>query len=192
MKLQAALGLFLCAATASAQVYKWVDAKGVTHYGDTPPAAGKVERKSFSGAAPAADLPPALIDAMKARPVTLYTTSPCDACDLGRAMLQARGIPHAEKTVNSAADQVALRQAGSVGQLPLLLLGPSKYIGFEADAWTAALTGAGYPTRRMLPPGYQNQPAAPAAPPPSNATSADQAAPPEKLPPVNAPPDFRF
>ena len=33
----AALALLLAANTAAAQVYKWVDADGVTHYGNMPP-----------------------------------------------------------------------------------------------------------------------------------------------------------
>ncbi|NNE61472.1 MAG: DUF4124 domain-containing protein, partial [Woeseia sp.] len=31
-----AVVLFLCAAAASAQVYKWTDADGVVHYSDQP------------------------------------------------------------------------------------------------------------------------------------------------------------
>lgn len=32
------LGMMLCCTAASAQVYKWKDASGVTHYGSQPPA----------------------------------------------------------------------------------------------------------------------------------------------------------
>ena len=51
--LKAGLFLLMCAGAASAQVYKWVDAKGLTHYSDMPPpsSAGKVQVKSFSSAA---------------------------------------------------------------------------------------------------------------------------------------------
>ncbi len=38
-----ALALLLAASTASAQVYKWVDADGVTHYTNLPPPAGAKE-----------------------------------------------------------------------------------------------------------------------------------------------------
>ena len=31
------LGFLLCAAPSSAQMYKWVDEKGVTHYSESPP-----------------------------------------------------------------------------------------------------------------------------------------------------------
>lgn len=55
----------LASAPATAQVYKWVDANGVTHYGEKPPATGKSSevrlRDSTGGsggaAAPAAGAP---------------------------------------------------------------------------------------------------------------------------------------
>eukprot|EP01036_Dinobryon_divergens_P014582 gene14582-19714_t len=47
----AGLALLACASTASAQMYKWKDAKGVTHYTDTPPPANAVPLKAFSTAA---------------------------------------------------------------------------------------------------------------------------------------------
>ncbi|MEC5162742.1 MULTISPECIES: glutaredoxin family protein [unclassified Janthinobacterium] len=160
--------LLACAGAADAQVYKWKDAKGVTHFSDTPPpaATAKVELKSFGGGAAAAALPFELAEAAKNHPVTLYTTEQCEACDQGRAMLRARGIPFAEKTVGSAADQAALKQAGGASQLPLLLVGRKKYTGFEQGAWDGALSAAAYPAQRMLPAGYRQAPATPAAPRP--------------------------
>ena len=188
--------LLLCAgaAAAGAQIYKWVDAKGVTHYSDAPPppSAGKVPLKVLPGGA-APGLPWELAQAVRNYPVTLYTGAHCDACDQGRALLQARGVPFDEKTVKSGADVAALKLAGSVGQVPLLLVGEGKYIGFDAAAWTTALAGAAYPLQPMLPSGYQNPAALPAAgaapvPPPDSGAGA---APAERRP-VNAPPGFKF
>ena len=39
-----ALGLLLCAAPSSAQMYKWVDDKGVTHYSESPPPGRKAQQ----------------------------------------------------------------------------------------------------------------------------------------------------
>jgi hypothetical protein len=39
-RLSFALALLLVAPLVSAQVYKWVDAKGTTHFSETPPSAG--------------------------------------------------------------------------------------------------------------------------------------------------------
>ncbi len=159
--------LLLCAATVQAQIYKWVDPKGVVQYTDTPPpkSASKVELKSFSGGGPALQLPFALAEAVKNHPVIFYTTAQCNACDDGRAMLQARGIPYTEKTVTSANDLAVLKQVGGNGQLPLLLVGRNQLIGYEASAWNAALDHAAYPAKRILPPSFRYAKGDAAAPP---------------------------
>lgn len=95
------LALSLCAGPAAAQMYKWVDGHGVTHYSDAPPPPGapantRVEIKSFASG-PQAELPPQLAEATRHRPVTLFSTSPCDICDQARAMLRARGVPYTER-----------------------------------------------------------------------------------------------
>ncbi|NRR34272.1 glutaredoxin family protein, partial [Oxalobacteraceae bacterium] len=186
--------------------YKWVDDKGVTHYGDAPPqnapAKTKVEVKSFDTGGGSVDLPFTLAEAVRNRPVTLYTTGQCESCDQARAMLMARGIPFREKTVNSNDDQAALKKAGSKGQLPLLLVGRTRQIGFEQGAWEVLLSDAGYPQQKMLPANYQYPPASPAAPPAQPAAdeqgkaaakaAADEEARRRRLPPLNAPPDFQF
>ena len=207
--LSVGLGWLVCAADAGAQVYKWTDANGVASFSDQPPPAGVrlVERKSpgSSGAA-RAELPYALAEAAKTHPVLLYTTTPCEACDQGRALLRQRGIPFAEKTVQSNADQKKLKDAGSNGQLPLLQVGSSRRIGFEASAWNAALTDAAYPLQGILPANWQHPAAVAAAPilpplpspppPPPHVVQQEPTTPTApvhrlKLP-SDAPPGFRF
>jgi len=200
--------LLLCGAAqvpAQAQVYKWVDQKGVTHYSDQPPppaSRARVEIKSFSGGSGNPELPPELVDAVRSRPVTLYTTGQCDGCDQGRALLLARGIPYREKTVNTVEDHAALKKAGSNGQLPLLLVGRTKQIGFEDGSWNVLLSDAGYPSDKILPSNYQNPAPEPAAPPPVPSPEAvaraaaqaaqEEAARNQRPPAVNAPPGFQF
>jgi glutaredoxin len=192
------LALLLCAAGAGAQMYKWTDAKGVVSFSDQPPPAGarKVERKSLD-AASKGELPYGLAQAAKTSPVVLYTTTACKACDQGRALLRQRGIPFAEKTVQSNEDQQKLKDAGSDGQLPLLLVGNSRRIGFEAGAWNAALTDAAYPLQRQLPAGWQSPDAVSAAPvvqPKPRVVRDDKPTPTPtpKKPSSDAPPGFQF
>lgn len=165
-RLKVAALLLLCAGAASAGMYKWKDAAGVTHFTDTPPppTAQNVETKSYNTGGPAPELPAELAAAVKANPVTLYTTKSCDGCDRGRDLLRARGIPFHEKTVTSAADQTALKQAGGGEQLPFLLVGSNKMAGFEKSAWDGALTSAAYPANAMLPKNFQQAAAVPAGP----------------------------
>ncbi|MDC8759004.1 glutaredoxin family protein [Janthinobacterium fluminis] len=190
--------LLACAGAASAQVYKWKDAKGVTHFSDTPPPAStaKVELKSY-GSQDTAALPFELAEAVRNHPVTLYTAEQCEACDLGRNLLRGRGIPYTEKTVGNAADQAALKQAGGAAQLPFLLLGRRKYTGFEQGAWDSALNAAAYPAQRMLPADYRQPPPTPAAPraDPAEAKAKADAAEQsrrEQPPAATPPPGFQF
>jgi glutaredoxin len=199
------LALLLGAAGAGAQMYKWTDARGVIHYSDQPPAGKdtKVETKAFGGGARQVELPYALAEAVRGNPVVLYTTAGCKACDAGRVLLKQRGIPFSEKTVKSSDDQQKLKEAGGDGQLPLLVIGSTTRIGFEAGAWHEALTSAAYPAQKILPANYQYPAAVPAAP--ARALAGDvvrdevrdqespaAARPKAPPPPGETPPGFRF
>lgn len=210
MKRAALLLMLLTASVAQAQMYKWKDDKGVTHFTDTPPPASakKAELKNYNTAGSGGvELPPELAEVVRARPVVLYTSGGCGGgCDRARTMLAARGIPYREKTVNTPEDFEVLKKAGSDGQVPFLLIGRSRQVGFEQGAWDAALTEAGYPTVKSLPPGYSNPSPTSAAPAKGpgpaelarakaeadRAAAAEEAARRERDTPNNAPPDFRF
>jgi glutaredoxin len=177
----AGLVLLLCAAGAQAQFYSWVDDKGVKHFSDQPPPpnAKAVAKKDMAAGSGQPSLPYELAEAVRNFPVTLYTSGGCAACDQGRSLLQARGIPFTEKTVSSDEDHAMLAQAGSQGQVPLLLVGRNKLIGFEAGQWNGALTDANYPATRRLPAGYQQakaETAAPRGPSPEERRAAAQRA----------------
>jgi glutaredoxin len=196
------LALLLCSAGASAQMFKWTDAKGVVHFSDQPPPPGserKVEQKAFGNSADRMQLPYALAEAARKSPVVLYTTPACAACDQGRAMLTQRGIPFAERTVVTNEDQAKLAEAGGAGRVPLLLVGGDKRIGFDAGSWNDALNDAAYPKKAVLPRDYQNPVAESAAPAPAAADRplardvAPEAQPrPKAPPPSDTPPGFRF
>jgi glutaredoxin len=195
--LMLALGAALCAAAADAQIYKWKDSRGVTHFSDLPPPPSVTASEMKTPAVTAGggpELPYQLAEAVKNYPVTLYTAPRCAPCDQGRALLQARGIPYTEKTIVSAADHAALNQAGGANQLPLLLVGRQTQVGFETGAWEAALTAAAYPAQRMLPPGYRPAPPQPAAPAANSEAAPGQDAPSrrENLPKINPNPGFQF
>lgn len=196
--------LLLCAASAHAQLYKWVGADGKVTYSDTPPpkTASRVETRSLTiGGASAADFPFELAEAIKNSPVTLYTSRNCIPCDDGRKLLSGRGVPFNEKTVNSNEDIAQFKQAGGDGQLPLLTIGRMRERGFEPGAWNSALSAAGYPETSKLPKTYRNPQAEAAAPAPKPATASQEGSDrtvsspgATELPPAigNAPPGFRF
>jgi len=160
------LALLMIAEAAAAQVYKWKDEHGATHYGDTPPPRVKSDLLDTGTPVPARApvLPYELARAVQAAPVVLYTTARCDGCDQGRALLRARGIPFSERTVNTGEDQQQLERAnGGKSELPLLLVGSRRIAGFQAAAWQDALSAAAYPRQKMLPPSYQFAAPVPAA-----------------------------
>lgn len=163
------LALLLCAGAASAQMYKWVDANGKTHFTDMPPPAtaktAKVKGDTGSASAPD-ELPYALTRAMRSNPVTLYTTPSCAGCDSGRSYLKSRGVPFSEKTVTTAADEEKYREAGGEGRFPFVLIGRSKLTGFQISAWDSTLAAATYPAKSVLPSSYRNPEAVAAAPQP--------------------------
>jgi hypothetical protein len=139
---------------ASAQMYRWVDKDGRTHYTQTPPPpdAKSVERKplgagSAGGAEKSyADLPYATQSAAKNYPVTLYTSPDCGMpCDQARAVLVRRAVPFREIRVQRSQDVESLKSAGGT-QVPHLVVGSLKQSGFLEDAYGALLDTAGYPS----------------------------------------------
>lgn len=173
------LALLLCAGGASAQVYKWVDANGKTHFTDKPPpASAKISQiKAGSGAAGGGvQLPYALATAVRNFPVTLYTTSPCAGCDQGRVLLKARGVPFTEKTVSTGEDEQKLKEITGSINLPVLVVGNAKTNGYQAGAWNSALNVALYPETNILPPTYRYPEAVSVAPKPVTVDAPDQEA----------------
>lgn len=165
--------LLLCAASAHAELYKWVDANGKVNYTDTPPPPNisKVEKKSLRGGGGADQaLPYELGEAVRNNPVTLYTNDKCPPCDDARRYLKNRGVPFSEKLVVSAEDQERMQLAGGEGQLPFFVVGRNRQTGFEPGGWGSLLTAAGYPESNTLPRGYQFAAAEPAAPKPQTAS----------------------
>lgn len=191
------IGLLVVAATTHAQVYRSVGPDGQVTFSDTPPAAqGAQAPKATSsrGAAPSgnAALPYELRQSAQRYPVTLYTTTACDACTSGRQLLTARGVPFTEKTVSSNADIAALQKLTGADSLPALTIGAQKLKGFSDAQWSQYLDAAGYPKQSQLPATWRSP--APTAltsdrPAPSaasaSAPNAAASAPPE--PSVNPP-----
>ena len=206
MKLAAflfSLAGLLASTGAQAELYKSIGPDGKVTYSDTPPASGTViDKKSLASSSDGSEgeLPYELAQAKKDSPVTLDTSDKCIPCDDGRKLLNNRGIPFSEKTVASNNDIARLKEISGDSQLPLLLIGRSKQSGFEAGAWNAALSVAGYPQNNQLPKTYRNGQTTAAAPTatPAKASAATAGAPNNAssgtpLPAAgNAPPGFRF
>ncbi len=194
------LAMLLCATSASAQMYRWVDASGKTHFTSSPPppTARSVNQRAVGQGATVA-LPYALAQAVRNAPVVLFTTEGCTGCDMGRNLLKKRGIPFTEKTISTGNDDAKLKEAGGNCQLPFITIGAKRLTGFESGIWDNALTAATYPVQTILPSNYVFAAPVPASPPPTQVAAV--APPPPRIveqprkPPEEqrtAPPGFQF
>jgi glutaredoxin len=152
-KLAIAVAAMLVAATAGAQMYRWVDKDGKVQYTDTPPpASAKSVQKRGTGPAPTDTgpaAPYAVQQAARNFPVLVYTSANCGkACADGKALLAARGVPYREISVGGdngiSAEEMKKATGGSDG-VPVMMVGKSATRGFESEAWHTALDSAGYP-----------------------------------------------
>lgn len=161
-------GLVLAAfsLTAGAQVYRSVGPDGRVTFSDQPaPAAAPVQARAGGAAAGgSAALPLALRQAMQRYPVTLYTASQCAPCVSGRQLLNSRGIPFSEKTVETGADVEALERLTGARDLPVLTVGTKLIKGFSDTDWHQYLDAAGYARTSQLPAGWQPPPVTALAP----------------------------
>ena len=105
-----AAALVLAATLAHAQVYTWKDAKGITHYSDSPPAKGQ-QYKSKEVDAPAPRTPPAA--STPAPPVTAPATTPADANPPDVAANEAAMRARAKANCETATSNLAALQAGA-------------------------------------------------------------------------------
>lgn len=155
--------LLLVGGPAGAQgvPYKVTGPDGRITYTDRPDAGARSVR-SVGAAATAApadggwldELPFGLRQVAQRYPVTLYTGPGCTPCDMGRQLLQRRGVPFREWTVPAGAGAELQRREGT-DSLPVLRVGREQLLGFEAGAWRQTLDAAGYPKSASLPSGWQ-------------------------------------
>src|SRR5688500_2316816 len=163
----------------AAQLYRWVDEKGNVEYRDTPPpsSAKKIEQRPMSGgAAPAAELPYSVQQAVKNFPVTLWVTDCGDSCTNARAHLARRGVPHQEK--DPVADFDNFRKTTGGTEVPVIFVGSTRLRGYLESDLDAALDAAGYPRTALVKP-----PAKPAAKP----AAAEKGAPAQPPPAASSP-----
>ena len=146
-----AILLGLASIAHSAQVYEWVDEKGVKQYTQQPPPPNvkNVQQKRLVTSVVETRGPSySMKQAMKNFPITLYVTECGDPCKAARAHLARRGIPFTEKNPEKADNRESFRKVTGGGmEIPLLLIGDLRTIkGYLESEWDDALDQAGYPS----------------------------------------------
>jgi glutaredoxin len=167
-RLAIAAAAVLVTASASAQMYRWVDKDGKVYYTDTPPPAAAKGVQKRGTAAPPTDAgsaaPYAVQQAAKNFPVVVYTAPNCgQLCADGKALLAARGVPYREIAMGDGFTAEDLKKATGGDTVPVMMVGRSATRGFETEMWHSALDAANYP-RGAPPLSAAAQKAAAAAP----------------------------
>ena len=173
-----ALATLLLSALPAHALFKVVGPDGRVTYSDrAPPGDTRAVQVNRDGstAANEATLPFALRQVMAKFPVTLYTASKCEACEMGRALLQRRGIPFAERTATTNEDKEVWEKVTGGQEAPVMKIGAQVMRGFNASAWEETLDVAGYSRQSQLPPNYKAAAAQPLVEP--KATKPPVAAP---------------
>jgi glutaredoxin len=153
------LGLSVCAAQGQ-PLYRIVGPDGRVTFSDIAPLQGTAKAAGAEGGGAAASgggpaLPYELQQIASRYPVMLFTGEGCGPCASGRTLLIARGIPFAERTVNTQADIAALQRLTGDASLPFLTIGTQQIKGFSDAEWMQFLDAAEYPRKSQMPAGYQ-------------------------------------
>ena len=139
-----ALALLLPVSAGSVELYKWVDDKGNTHYGDKPPKKAELEKitgviSSFQSVnVEPFKYDPALVTIgakSKTKSVIMYSTSWCGYCKKARKHFERNNIPYQEydieKSKKAAKDYKRLNGRG----VPVILIGKQRMNGFSARSF---------------------------------------------------------
>lgn len=142
-----ALAALLALMPAAAQVYKWTDSTGKTHYGDSPPEGTKTDEIKVR--IPSYDGPPRVTDwaAVIRRPsavampqgLTMYSTSWCAVCKRAKSYFAAKGIRYTEIDIEKS--ETGMRQYEQLGVrgVPAIVVGGKVMTGFSEEALQALL-----------------------------------------------------
>ncbi len=145
-------------------LFRWSDVKGQINYGDRPPPnAQNVIRIDLMtiGENTQSLLPYLVRRAATNFPVMLFTSKNCPPCVTAREFLNKRGIPFAERTIESSDDSMEFKRLTGAEGVPVATLGSKPLIAFDKDDWNNALDATGYPGTTQLPPAFKQEAARP-------------------------------
>ena len=139
--LAVAIALAFPAAVAGT-LYRWVDENGNVTYQDSPPPDGAATEQVLDSGLEAADAPED--GARASTPVTLYTVTDCDGCELVRAYLMTHDVPYVEKDVEAdvASRDELMDKLGRL-RVPTLYVGDKLVDGYNTSVLHGELVAAG-------------------------------------------------
>ena len=139
---------------AFADIYKWKDAEGKTHFSDQPPdrdsridivtthRSNAYQGQSATPAVGALSSDSGANGATMAAQVELYTTSWCPYCKQARQFFRSRGIAFKDYDVEKDSGAAARKaQLDSNSGVPFAIVNGTKIRGYSEVAYAEALTG---------------------------------------------------
>jgi glutaredoxin len=158
-------------------LFRWTDFKGQINYGARPPPNAqnviKIDLMTI-GENTQSLLPYLVRRAASNFPVMLFTSKNCPPCSSARDFLNKRGIPFAERTIESADDSMEFKRLTGAEGVPVATLGSKPLIAFDSEEWANALDATGYPQKSQLPPGFKQEPPRPLTQKTPTATAAKE------------------
>jgi glutaredoxin len=125
---------------AAAQVYKWTDPSGKTHYGDSPPDDAKkqelkIKIPSYEGPVEVRDWAAVIRQKAPQAPepdrITMYSTDWCPHCKNARNYFGAKGIRFTEYNVETSETGRKEYEALGGGGVPVIVVGSKVMRGFS-------------------------------------------------------------
>jgi glutaredoxin len=145
-------------------LFRWTDYKGQITYGDRPPPDAqhliRIDTR-YIGEQTQSLLPYLVRRAASNFPVMLFTSKNCSPCATARDYLNKRGVPFAERTIESADDSMEFKRLTGAEGVPVVMLGSKPLIAFDPHEWSNALDATGYPQTSQLPRDFKQEPARP-------------------------------
>jgi glutaredoxin len=131
--------VFLVVSTQSyGQLYKWVDADGNVHYGDSPPEDAKLKRitgkvSSYSSVSIEPFVfDPNNIQSNRSKTVVMYSTSWCGYCKKAARHFRKKNIPFTEHDIEKSASAAREYKKLNGRGVPIILIGKQRMNGFSA------------------------------------------------------------
>ena len=131
---------------AAAQVYKWTDPSGKTHYGDAPPddvkkQELKIRIPSYEGPVEVRDWAAVIRKKTPQAPepdrITMYSTDWCPHCKNARNYFGAKGIRFTEYNVETSEAGRKEYEALGGGGVPVIVVGSKVMRGFSPGKFEA-------------------------------------------------------